>query len=98
MSNKMLTREAAETIAIQGLQHLAAHPDDLGRFLALAGIGPADVRAAAAEPGFLAGVLEFFMQDEGLLVGFAAEARIRPTMIAAARYALAGDDRGEGGW
>jgi hypothetical protein len=85
-----LTREGAEEIAIKGLQFLAGEPEALGRFLALSGIGPQDLRAAAAEPGFLAGVLEFFLEDESLLLAFAAGAAIRPTMIAAARHALAG--------
>jgi hypothetical protein len=89
--NERLTREGAEAIAIQGLQFLVGDADALGRFLALSGIGPHDIRAAAAEPGFLAGVLEFFLEDESLLLAFAAQAAIRPTMIAAARHALAGD-------
>lgn len=86
-----LTREQAEEIAIQGLQFLVGNPDALGRFLALSGIGPAEIRAAAIEPGFLAGVLEFYMADEGLLLAFAASRAIRPTMIAAARHELASD-------
>lgn len=86
-----LTREQAEEIAIQGLQFLVGSPDQLGRFLALTGIGPAEIRAAAIEPGFLTGVLEFFMADEDLLLAFAASRAIRPTMIAAARHELASD-------
>ena len=89
--NERLTRDGAEQIAVQGLQFLMGDADALGRFLALSGIGPHDIRAAAAEPGFLAGVLEFFLEDESLLLAFAAQAAIRPTMIAAARHALAGD-------
>jgi hypothetical protein len=53
------------------------------------------LRAAAGEPGFLAGVLEYLMQDEDLLIAFAEETRTRPTLVAAARYVLdpeAGED------
>lgn len=85
-----LTPGDAEDIAVRGLAFLAGEPESLGRFLALSGIGPADLRAAAAEPGFLLGVLEFFMEDEALLLAFSTQAGIRPTMIAAARYALGG--------
>ena len=85
-----LTHENAEDIAVRGLAFLAGEPEALGRFLALTGIGPADLRRAAAEPGFLAGVLEFFLEDEALLLTFATHANLRPTMIAAARFTLAG--------
>ncbi|WP_244635844.1 DUF3572 domain-containing protein [Chthonobacter albigriseus] len=86
-----LTREKAEEIAILGLQFLVGDPEQLGRFLALTGIGPLEIRSAAAEPGFLAGVLEFFMADESLLLSFAASRNLRPMMIAAARHVLAGE-------
>lgn len=88
--DRRLTPDGAEEIAISGLAFLAGEPEALGRFLALAGIGPADLRTAAAEPGFLVGVLEFFLADESLLLAFSEAASIRPTMIAAARYALVG--------
>jgi hypothetical protein len=89
-SKARLQREDAESIAIRGLGYLATEPEALGRFLALTGIGPADLRRAAAEDGFLAGVLEFFLEDEALLLAFVTQANIRPTMVAAARHALGG--------
>ncbi|ODN70012.1 DUF3572 domain-containing protein [Methylobrevis pamukkalensis] len=89
-----LTEEQAEAIAISALGHLAGDEEALGRFLALTGIGPADLRLAAAEPGFLVGVLEFFLEDESLLLSFASNAALRPTMIAAARFTLARGSEG----
>lgn len=86
-----LSTDDAEAIAVRGLQFLVGEPEALGRFLALTGIGPADIRVAAREPGFLTGVLEFFMEDESLLLAFAAQAGVRPTMIAAARFVLSRD-------
>lgn len=83
-----LNAEKAEEIAISALVFLAGRPDSLGRFLSVSGIGPADLRAAAGEAGFLVGVLEFFLADESLLLAFAEEIAIRPTMIAAARFTL----------
>ena len=53
-----MTRESAELLAVQALTFLAGEPERLGRFLALTGIGPESLRTAAAEPGFLAGVLD----------------------------------------
>ncbi|WP_181707816.1 DUF3572 domain-containing protein [Chthonobacter rhizosphaerae] len=86
-----LSREDAEEIAISGLQFLVQDPEALGRFLALSGIGPGDIRAAAQEPGFLTGVLEFYLEDESLLLAFAASRSIRPVMVAAARHVLSPD-------
>jgi hypothetical protein len=81
-------REAAEMLAIQGLTFLAAEPERLGRFLALSGIGPEDIRAAAQERGFLAGVLEHMLGDEELLVAFAESAGIDAAWVARACEAL----------
>jgi len=85
-----MSRETAESIAVAGLALLAEEPDALGRFLALTGLGPMDLRAAAGEPGFLAGVLEFYMADESLLLVLAERIAERPTMIAVARNLLSG--------
>ena len=84
------SREAAEAIAIQALSYIAQDGERLGRFLGLTGIGPAEIRAAAREPGFLAGVLDYLAGDESLLTAFATEAGHDPTTIAAARLTLGG--------
>jgi hypothetical protein len=87
------SREAAETLAVQALSYLAQDPEQLSRFLALSGIDPGAIRAAAAQPEFLAGVLAYLAQDEALLVRFAAEAGVPPGAIEQARTVLAGHDR-----
>ncbi|TMJ25587.1 MAG: DUF3572 family protein [Alphaproteobacteria bacterium] len=81
-------REAAESLAIQALAYLAGEPERLGRFLALSGLGPEQVRRAAAEPGFLAGVLEYLSSEESLLLGFAEHVRVAPAEISRAQAAL----------
>lgn len=83
-----LTIEGAENLAIRALAFLAGEPEELGRFLALVGLGPETIRTAAADPGFLAGVLEYFMENEPLLLVFCAREAVRPTLFAAARYLL----------
>src|SRR5215470_16419399 len=85
-------REAAESLAIQALNFLATEPERLGRFLALSGLGPESIRAAAAESGFLAGVLAHIGEDEALLVAFAAQAGVKPAEVDRARRLLAGGD------
>ncbi len=85
-------REAAEAVAIQALTYIAGDTERLGRFLAVTGVGPAEIRSSASDPGFLVGVLEYLMTDEALLTGFAAEAGLRPEDPAKAFVALGGRD------
>jgi len=92
MQGKSLSVEDAQGIATEALLQLSRDPEQIGRFLAFSGIGPDMIRDAAGEPGFLAGVLEFYMTDEALLLAFCENAGIRPTMIAAARFALTGGE------
>ncbi|MGB6349998.1 MAG: DUF3572 domain-containing protein [Pseudolabrys sp.] len=84
------TREQAEGLAIQALTFIAGDGERLGRFLAVTGIGPAEIRSAAHEPGFLAGVLEYLASDDGLIAAFASEAGIDPTDIDRALTMLSG--------
>jgi hypothetical protein len=86
------SREAAEALAIQALNFLATEPQRFSRFLALSGLAPESIRAAAAESGFLAGVLAHLGEDETLLVAFAAEAGVTPADVDRARCALTGGD------
>ena len=87
---RLRSREGAEALAVQAFSFIVADPEQLGRFLAITGIEPDQIRAAAQEPHFLAGVLDHIASDERLLVSFAAEAGIDPAEIAKARSALGG--------
>ncbi len=75
-------------MAIEGLSFLVLEPERIGQFLAATGLGPSDVREAAGEPGFLASILEYLLQDESLLLVFASERAIAPELIKPAMYAL----------
>ena len=86
-----LPQDRAEALAIQALTFIAGDGDRLGRFLAVTGIGPAEIRAAAGEPGFLAGVLEYLASDERLIEAFANEAGLDPGDVGKAHAALAGN-------
>src|SRR5262245_7468512 len=83
-------REAAENMAVQALSFLAGEPEHLARFLALSGIGPETIRRAAADPQFLAGVLDYIAGDEKLLVAFADHLQLKPEAVLRARAALSG--------
>ncbi|MCW5713851.1 MAG: DUF3572 family protein [Bauldia sp.] len=85
---KIVSNDDAETIAVQGLAFLANDPDRLGRFLALTGLQPEGIRAAAADPAFLAGVLRHIAGWEPDLLAFADAAAVAPADIRAAAVKL----------
>ena len=87
-------REAANSLAVQALTYLARDSERLARFLALSGIGPQSIRAAASSPGFLAGVLEHIAGDEALLLAFATDADVDPTDVGKALRIFLECDRG----
>ena len=87
-----LSKDHAELIAIAGLARLANNDDMLMRFSALTGILPNDVRQAASDPGFLVGVLDFYLAHEPDLLDWAQADGMSPESIARARLALAPED------
>lgn len=82
------TQEAAEMLAIQALGFLAEEPERLDGFLAGSGIASDTIRAVAADPAFLAGVLEHMLANESLLIAFAHSAGIDPADVARAGNVL----------
>ncbi|WP_299864213.1 DUF3572 domain-containing protein [uncultured Hoeflea sp.] len=85
----------AEDTAIAALAWLAGQPELMGRFLALTGLEASNLREAAREPGFLAGVLGFLMNHEPTLMDFCAATDTRPETVARAFRALGGADGAE---
>ncbi len=92
LENKNLTKyeihDRAEEIAVKALTFIAADPQLLSRFLALSGLNPAQLRDAAGEPGFLCGVLDFFLGFEPNLMAFAEAENINPADVVKARAVL----------
>jgi hypothetical protein len=88
-STSKARREAAAELAIAALTFLAGETERLERFLALTGLGPQSLRAAAREASFLLGVLDHVASDESLLLAFANENGIDPEDVGRAREALA---------
>ena len=85
--------EEAEVTALKALGFLAAEPERLSRFMDLAGLDVAAIRASATDPAFLGGVLDHLLADESLLLIFAEEQALRPTRIAELRRKLPGAPR-----
>ena len=87
-----MAKDSAQALAIAGLARLAGEDDLLMRFSALTGILPNDIRAAASDPGFLVGVLDFYLAHEPDLIAWAETDGFSPETVASARFALAPDD------
>ena len=85
-----ISRDGAESLAVEALGFLAEDPERLGQFLAASGIGPEMIRSAAADPGFLAGVLDFIASDEPRLLAFAQHVGIDPRTVERAQVLLGG--------
>jgi hypothetical protein len=86
-----MTPENAEILALEGLGWLAGEQEAIHRFLDLAGIDGADLRAAAGSPGTAVAVLDFLLANEELLVRFCDHTGIKTRDIHMARHVLGGE-------
>ena len=76
----LLSPSDSEIIALKLLEFLASDDERLGGFLGMTGTSPAALRANASRPEFLAGVLQYVLQNEALLVECAASCEIDPNL------------------
>ncbi len=81
--------EEAQTVGLAALAFLAEDAPRLGRFLALTGIGPDQLRSAADAPETLLAVLDHLLGDESLLLVFTTSRNLQPETLIPAREALA---------
>lgn len=86
----MTEQEQAEMLALQALGFLAADEDRLSRFMLSTGLTPQDLRQRTGDPVFLAGVLDYLMTDDALVLAFAEENAIPPEAVMAVRRRLPG--------
>lgn len=87
------TQETAETLALQALGWLASHDDLLPVFLGSSGASEADLKARAADPVFLAAVLDFLMMDDAWVMEFCDAHSLPYERIMLARAALPGGEQ-----
>ena len=85
-----LTPKAVESLAVEAFAFIAGDPELASRFMSLSGLDPSSLRAAAKDPHFLAGVLDYVMTDERLIFDLAAATGHRPESIVAACRSLKG--------
>ena len=81
---------AALDIGVKALTFIAGDPEQLQRFLALSGMEVGQVRQAARDPAFFAGLLDFLLGHEPTLIAFASEAGLSPESVGQARDRLGG--------
>ena len=83
-------RHDASYIALKLLKYLADDGARFERFLSLSGMSLGDVKEAAESEHFQAGVLDFALSDESLLLAFAANEGLQPQHIVQLRAHLPG--------
>jgi hypothetical protein len=92
MSRPLKSRPPAsdfgETTALDALAFLSADEGRLERFLALSGLGPNNLRRAAAAPGFLSAILDYVINNDILLVEFAGHSGLKPEDVLRAAASL----------
>ena len=71
-------QERAQTLALQALTHILNHEDQLAGFMDLTGFGMDDFMALT--PDLLNAALDYFLQNEELLLQFCGEHSIDPMM------------------
>ena len=85
-----MSRDRAEWIAAQALRFIATDGDRLARFIGLTGINAGEIRENLDQPVFLAGILDYLLEDESLLLECVESAGCAPEEPAMARAVLAG--------
>jgi hypothetical protein len=90
MAHRMKTAESSQILALEALGFIAADADLLDRFLLTTGLDAQQIRESAPEAAFQAGLLDYVLGDEALLLAFAAHAGIKPEAVARARFQLPG--------
>jgi Protein of unknown function (DUF3572) len=82
--------ESAEALALKALAFLTADGDRMGHFLTASGIDPSGLKERISDLFMLAGVLDHLLENESLLLEFAAELDVAPQEVMRARQKLPG--------
>lgn len=84
------THVEAEVIALKMLEFIASEEARIEAFLNLSGTPPAELSKLARDPQFLAGVYDFLLADQSLLLLFAESEAVKPESLMRARRFLPG--------
>ena len=80
--------DVVETQAIAILGFLVSEPERLGRFIALTGVDPSDIRTLMQDEGFWRAIFDHLFDDESLLMAYCAEAQLQPMQLVKMRQRL----------
>ncbi len=87
-----MSPDHAEAYAVEAFTYLAGDEELILRFAEITGVTISDMATATTQPGFLVGVLDFFLANEADLIAFSEAAGKAPEQMMAARHALAPTD------
>jgi ABC-type uncharacterized transport system YnjBCD substrate-binding protein len=85
-------QELAETEALTMLTWLAAHEEVFDAFLGSTGASVADVAGRAADPAFLASVVDFMLTEDAHIIAWAQAVGRKPETVLQIRAGLPGGD------
>ena len=85
-----MNREKSEIIALQALTFIAGREKTLSWMMTETGIDPSDLATSADNAEILAGVLDFLLTHEDILIDFCAEENMNANNPARARRFLPG--------
>lgn len=84
----IMQQSEAEIFALKALSFLAAGDKRLERFLAATGMNYDDLRGGASNTAVLGGILDYFLENEGLLLAFCESSGLQPKLAVQARALL----------
>jgi len=87
-----MNREHAITIALKILQFLVSDENRVQALLMTTGLSPEDLRRGASDPAFLAGIVDYLLTDDRMIIAFAAEEGLKPENIVSVRRSLPGGE------
>ena len=82
--------QKAETLALQAITFLAGDDERISRFMAVSGMDRDGLIQATADKTVLAGIMDYILSDDSLLIEFAEGAGISPEEAMLARSHLPG--------
>ncbi|HKJ60819.1 MAG TPA: DUF3572 domain-containing protein [Hyphomicrobiales bacterium] len=93
---RTISRERALDLATDALIFIAGDANRMAKFLGHTGYRPEQIRAQANAPDFLAGILGFLLDDESMLLAFAANGNHDPSTLSRAHHVLSGTGSDQG--
>ena len=88
-----MDREQAETVALQAAAYIFSNEKALNGLMAASGASAEQLRTGLADYVFLAGLLDYLLGDERLLVAFCQDQDLEPDQPARAQAALMPGER-----